>query len=60
MEGSRSVSLASVSGAEGTAILYAAGHGAIDPALSGYAEVEKDLGAPMEIVRLLLSKLRCD
>ena len=42
------------------ALLYATGHGAIDLALSGHAEEKKGLGDPVEVVRMLLSRLRHD
>ena len=42
------------------ALLYATGHGAIDLALSGHAEEDKGLGDPMELVRVLLDRLRRD
>ena len=40
------------------ALTYATAHGAIDLALSGQAEEEKELGDPLALVRLLLRHLR--
>lgn len=45
---------------EMAALLYATGHGAIDFALSGHAEWEGSTSDPMELVRLLLSRVRRD
>lgn len=42
------------------ALLYATGHGAIDLALSGHSEEGKGLGDPVEVVGMLLSRLRRD